>query len=138
VFLGIKTSNVIADSQPGLIFCQFGKIMRHLLQFHATHDTLTHMDKGDLKEIKNIIDSALETHLASVHEEIADLRRDLRGEIKEVEDRLTTNVNRVNDNLGAKVDHVDEKLGNFENREVDKWLQLEVRVTNLESEMTRK
>jgi len=85
------------------------------------------MDKSDLKEIKNIIDSALETHLASVHEEITDLRRDLRGEIKEVEDRLSTKV----DNLGAKIDHVDAKRGNFENREVDKRMQLEVSASRI-------
>ena len=42
------------------------------------------MNKDYLKEIKAIIDSSLEVHLASVHEEISDLRSDLRGEIKEV------------------------------------------------------
>ena len=35
---------------------------------------------------------------------------------------------------GAKIDHVDEKLGNFENREIDKRLQLEVRVERLEKQ----
>jgi regulator of replication initiation timing len=79
------------------------------------------MNKDDLKEIKAIIDSSLEVHLASVHEEISDLRSDLRGEIKEVKERLT-----------AEISHVNEKLGNFENREVDKRIQLEVRVSRIE------
>ena len=38
------------------------------------------------------------------------------------------------DRLEAKIDHVDEKLGNFENREIDKRLQLEVRVDRLEKQ----
>ena len=74
------------------------------------------MNKSNLKEIKDIVDSALGTHLASVHEEITDLR------------------NRVERTLTAKIDHVDEKLGNFENREIDKRLQLEVRVGRLEKQ----
>ena len=84
------------------------------------------MNKSDLKEIKDIVDSALGTHLASVHEELTDLRRDMDERFAAVEGRL--------DRLGAKIDHVDEKLGNFENREIDKRLQLEVRVTRLEEQ----
>ena len=38
------------------------------------------------------------------------------------------------DRLEAKIDHVDEKLGNFENREIDKRLQLEVRLERLEKQ----
>jgi hypothetical protein len=79
------------------------------------------MDKADLKEIKTIIDSALETHLASVHDEISDLRNDMDIKLNELEGQLT-----------AKIGHVDEKLGNFENREVDKRMQLEVRVGRIE------
>ena len=82
-----------------------------------------YMNKSDLKEIKDIVDSALGTHLASVHEEITDLRNELKRDLSRVETTLT-----------AKIDHVDEKLGNFENREIDKRLQLEVRVERLEKQ----
>ena len=85
-----------------------------------------HMNKSDLKEIKDIVDSALGTHLASVHEEITDLRDDLN--------ELKRDLSRVETTLTAKIDHVDEKLGNFENREIDKRLQLEVRVERLEKQ----
>jgi hypothetical protein len=88
------------------------------------------MNKNDLKEIKGIVDSALGTHLASVHEEITDLRRDMNAEVRE---RFTA-VEGAMDRLEAKIDHVDEKLGNFENREIDKRLQLEVRVGRLEKQ----
>jgi len=84
------------------------------------------MNKSDLKEIKDIVDSALGTHLASVHEEITDLRDDLN--------ELKRDLLRVETTLTAKIDHVDEKLGNFENREIDKRLQLEVRVERLEKQ----
>ena len=43
-------------------------------------------------------------------------------------------LSRVETTLTAKIDHVDEKLGNFENREIDKRLQLEVRVERLEKQ----
>jgi hypothetical protein len=41
---------------------------------------------------------------------------------------------RVETTLTARIDQVDEKLGNFENREVDKRLQLEVRIARLEKQ----
>ena len=58
------------------------------------------MNKSDLKEIKDIVDSALGTHLASVHEEITDLRDDLND--------LKRDLLRVETTLTAKIDHVDE------------------------------
>ena len=81
------------------------------------------MNKSDLKEIKDIVNSALEMHLASVHEETTDLRNELKRDLSRGETTLT-----------AKIDHVDEKLGGFENRELDKRLQLEVRVGRLEKQ----
>jgi septal ring factor EnvC (AmiA/AmiB activator) len=84
------------------------------------------MKKGDLNEIKDVIDSVLETHLASVHEEITELRTEMDTEFAAVEKRM--------DRLDAKIDHIDEKLGGFENHEVDKRLQLEVRVGHLEKQ----
>ena len=86
------------------------------------------MNKSDLKEIKDIVDSALGTHLASVHEEITGLRNELKQDVNE----LRRDLLRVETTLTAKIDHVDGKLGNFENREIDKRLQLEVRVARLE------
>jgi hypothetical protein len=78
------------------------------------------MNKGDAKEIKGIIDSALETHLGSVHEEISYLRIDMSLR----EERLT-----------AQLDKVDKKFGAFENNEIDQRLQLEVRVTRIEKRL---
>jgi tRNA U34 5-carboxymethylaminomethyl modifying GTPase MnmE/TrmE len=89
-----------------------------------------HMNKSDLNAIKDIIDSALGTHLASVHEEITDLRNEMTQDMSKVETTLTARIDR----LEAKIDHVDEKLGNFENREIDRRLQLEVRVERLEKQ----
>jgi septation ring formation regulator EzrA len=91
------------------------------------------MNKGDLKAIKDIVDSALGTHLASVHEEITDFRRDMDAKFSEVDARFTA-VEGGMERLEAKIDHVDEKLGGFENREIDKRLQLEVRVERLEKQ----
>ena len=91
------------------------------------------MNKSDLKEIKVIVNSALGTHLASVHEEITDLRRDMDEKFAEVDIRFTALEGGL-DRLEAKIDHRDEKLGNFENREIDKRLQLEVRVQRLEKQ----
>jgi septal ring factor EnvC (AmiA/AmiB activator) len=76
-------------------------------------------------QIKEIVDSSIEKHLASVHEEISDLRTDLRHEIKVTKEQLTTEIHRV-----------EEKLGAFENNEVDKRKLLEVRVTHIEKRIT--
>ena len=64
---------------------------------------------------------------------ITDLRRDMDERFAEVDVRFAAVEGRL-DRLGAKIDHVDEKLGNFENREIDKRLQLEVRVERLEKQ----
>jgi septal ring factor EnvC (AmiA/AmiB activator) len=81
------------------------------------------MNQDDLKQIKSIVDSALETHLGSVHEEITDMRNDV------------TKLEETVDGLGAKIDRIDAKLGAFENHEVDKRMQLEVRVTHIEKHL---
>ena len=57
----------------------------------------------------------------------------MNAEFAEVGARFTA-VEGAMDRLEAKIDHVDEKLGNFENREIDKRLQLEVRVGRLEKQ----
>ena len=74
-----------------------------------------HMNKHDLNQIKSTINLAFETHFARVHEEITDAR----NEFAPAEKRLA-----------ARIDRFDEKLGTFENNEVDKRQQLEVRITH--------
>lgn len=86
-----------------------------------------------MKEIKDVIGSALETHIASVHDDITDSRSDMNTQFARVETKYTAVGGRM-DRLEAKIDHIDEKLGGFENREVDKRLQLEVRVGRLEKQ----
>jgi hypothetical protein len=86
------------------------------------------MNRDDAKEIKSIVNAALETHLGSVHEEISDLRTEVKKDLSELEERLTARADR----LEAKIDKVDAKLGAFESNEIDKRLQLEVRVTRIE------
>jgi hypothetical protein len=82
------------------------------------------INRDDVKEIKDIINSALEIHLGSVHEEILDLRTEVKKDLSELEERLT-----------GKIDKVGAKLGGFENNEIDKRLQLEVRVTSVEKRL---
>jgi predicted nucleic acid-binding Zn-ribbon protein len=86
-----------------------------------------------LKEIKDVIGSALETHIASVHDDITDSRSDMNTQFAKAETKYTAVEGRI-DRLESKIDHIDEKLGGFENREVDKRLQLEVRVARLEKQ----
>lgn len=93
------------------------------------------MNKDDLKEIKNIIDGSLETHLASVHEEIDDFRNEVDLRFAKVDERFEE-VDKQFDKLDAKIDHVNAKLGAFENSEVDKRKQLEVRVTRIEKSIS--
>jgi len=46
------------------------------------------MNKDDLNQIKNVIDTAFETHLAAVHEEITDLGTELQGEISTIRQEM--------------------------------------------------
>jgi hypothetical protein len=89
------------------------------------------MNRDDVKEIKGIIDTALETHLGSVHAEISDLRTEVKKDLSELEERLTARADR----LDAKIDGVSEGLGAFENNEIDKRLQLNVRVARVEKRL---
>ena len=82
------------------------------------------MNRDDVKAIKDIIDTALETHLGSVHEEISDLRTEVKKDLSELEERPT-----------ASIEKVDKKLGAFEDNEIDKRLQLEVRVSRVEKRL---
>ena len=86
-----------------------------------------------MKEIKDVIGSALETHIATVHDDITDSRSDMNTQFARVEMKYTAVEGKM-DRLEAKIDHIDEKLGGFENREFDKRLQLEVRVGRLEKQ----
>ena len=100
------------------------------------------MEKNDLKQIKEIVDSVvgtaveasekrltrsfaktldrkldekLETHLASVHEDIEDLRTELKGDIKKVDDRVLG----VESRFGAidnRIDNESAARGNLESR----------------------
>ena len=63
------------------------------------------MNKSDLKEIKDIVDSALGTHLASVHEEITDLRNEL-NELKQDVNELKQDLSRVETTLTARISRV--------------------------------
>lgn len=84
------------------------------------------MKREDLKQIGEVVDNAVEKHLVSVHEEISDLRSDVA-----TKDELAKLASQI-ESLDAKIDRVESKLGAFENVEVDKRKQLEVKVTRLE------
>ena len=59
-------------------------------------------------------------------EDVADIRREMatKVDLRESEERVS-----------AKVERVDSKFGAFENNEVDKRKQLEVRVTRIEEKI---
>ena len=68
---------------------------------------------------------------ASMHEEISDLRTEVKKDLSELEERL----NERADRLTASIEKVDKKLGAFEDNEIDKRLQLEVRVSRVEKRL---
>ena len=116
---------------PPICECSFSKIRDAFAHPHQPHFAnpvgvlnCCGMNRDDVKEIKNIIDTALETHLGSVHEEISDLRTEVKKDLSELEERVT-----------ASIEKVDKKLGAFEDNEIDKRLQLEVRVSRVEKRL---
>jgi hypothetical protein len=50
-------------------------------------------------------------------------------------DKLDVKIERVGSNLAAKIDRLDTKLTKFEENEIDKRLQLEVRVSHIEKHL---
>ena len=56
---------------------------------------------------------------------------DLAEAVEKLDDRLTA----VESKLDAKIDRIDTKLTKFEESEIDKRLQLEVRVTTIEKHL---
>jgi hypothetical protein len=54
-----------------------------------------------------------------------------KDDVAEVETRLGARIDR----LDAKIGRVDSKLGAFEHHEIDKRLQLEVRVSSIEKHL---
>jgi hypothetical protein len=69
------------------------------------------MTKSDLKQIKDLIDTALKAHLATVHDEIYDLAIDVTAMCGDLADRI---------------DHLEAKLSKFEEHDIEKRHQLEV------------
>lgn len=67
------------------------------------------MNKDDLNQIKNIIDTAFETHLAAVHEEITDLGTELQGEIGTLRQELRDGFEAVNSKLGGLDNRIDNE-----------------------------
>lgn len=67
------------------------------------------MNKDDLKEIKNIIDTAFETHLAAVHEEITDLGTELQAETATLRHELRDGFEAVNSKLGGVDNRIDNE-----------------------------
>jgi len=92
--------------------------------------------KKTTKNRKATLDSILSTverGFAAVAEDIADIKTKMatKDDLAAVETRLDRRI----DKLDAKFDRVDTKLTKFEDREVDKRLQLEVRVAAIEKHL---
>jgi hypothetical protein len=81
----------------------------------------------------DIILSTVERGFAAVAEDIADIKNKMatKDNLAAVETRLDRRI----DKLDAKFDRVDTKLTKFEEHEIDKRLQLEVRVSNIEKHL---
>ena len=70
------------------------------------------------------------------------LARLIKTESDDIRENMATDIERLEGNtakfemrLGAKIDRVDSKLSAFENHEVDKRKQLEVRITRIEKKV---
>jgi hypothetical protein len=67
------------------------------------------MNKDDLAQIKNIIDTAFESHLAAVHEEISDLGTELQGELADLQKEMRDGLIAVNSKLGGIENRIDNE-----------------------------
>ena len=85
------------------------------------------------KATLDTIFSTMERGFAAVAEDIADIRSKMatKTDLAALETRLDHRI----DKLDGKLDRVDGKLGKFEEHEIDKRLQLEVRVSAIEKHL---
>jgi hypothetical protein len=58
-----------------------------------------------------------------------------KDDLSELETRLDTKIDTVESNLSGRINRIDTKLTKFEEHEIDKRLQLEVRVMTIEKHL---
>jgi hypothetical protein len=58
-----------------------------------------------------------------------------KDDLAELETRLDTKIDTVKSNLSGQINRIDTKLTKFEEHEIDKRLQLEVRVATIEKHL---
>ena len=73
-------------------------------------------------------------HMAT-KEDLSELKTELKADIERLDMKLTARIDYVASSLGDKIRALDSRLGGFENHEVDKRVQLEVRTTRLEQKV---
>ena len=79
------------------------------------------------------LQTLIERGFKAVADDIADLRKDMAT--KDDITRLDTKIDSVESNLSGQINRIDTKLTKFEESEIDKRLQLEVRVTTIEKHL---
>ena len=93
-------------------------------------------NKNTLKELGDMI----ERGFAAVAADITDIKSTMatKADISRLNgriDSLDEKIDRVETNLSAKIDRLDTNLTKFEESEIDKRKQLEVRVTAIEKHL---
>jgi hypothetical protein len=73
------------------------------------------MEEADFDKIKNLFETSLEKHLASVHEELSDFRDDVTHAFSDMGDRF--------DRLEDRVTAVESRLGGIDRRLDDELLR---------------
>lgn len=67
------------------------------------------MKKDEMEQIKNIIDTGFETHLAAVHEEITDLGAELKAEIGALRQEVRDGFAAVTSKAGGLDNRIDDE-----------------------------
>ena len=75
------------------------------------------MDKDALSEVvRDVVGELLETHLASVHEEITELRGELKGEIADLRSEMTEEFKSVRQEMRDGFAGLKSEIGAVHNR----------------------
>jgi uncharacterized phage infection (PIP) family protein YhgE len=105
---------------------------------HPAWYTPPHMasKKTTLESLANLISessASADRKFAALAEDISDIKSMMatKADLAATESRLDSRI----DKLDAKIDRVDTKLTKFEEHEIDKRKQLEVRVTTIEKHL---
>jgi CHAD domain-containing protein len=108
-----------------------------IAMLHSPHMAAKKTTLESLAKLISESSASADKKFAALAEDISDIKATMvtKDDLSELETRLDTKIDSVESNLSGQINRIDTKLTKFEESEIDKRLQLEVRVTTIEKHL---